>query len=291
MIFKGSAVAIVSPFTEKGIDYPKFKELIEFQIKNGTDAIVVCGTTGESSTMTDKERKDIIRFTVDTVQKRIPVIAGTGTNNTDYSIELSKFAQNVGVDCLLLVTPYYNKCTQKGLIEHFSKIASNVNIPCILYNVPSRTGVNILPETVFELSKIDNIVGIKEASGNISQVAEILSKVNNNFYVYSGNDDQNIPILSLGGKGTISVLANILPKQTRDMIHLYLSGNTDKARDIQIRYLELIKQLFIEVNPIPIKEAMNMIGLNVGKCRLPLTEMEEKNIINLKKEIQKVGLI
>lgn len=276
-LFEGSGVALITPFKNNKVDYEKLSELIEFHIENKTDSIIICGTTGESSTMSDYEKKETIKFTVDKVNKRIPVIAGTGGNNTSYAIELSKYAEEVGVDGLLLVTPYYNKATQKGLIEHYNAIATEVNIPIILYNVPGRTGVNILPKTVYELSKIKNIKAIKEASGNISQVAEIARLCGDEFYIYSGNDDMIVPVLSLGGKGVISVVANILPKETHDIVMKYLEGNVLQAKNSQLRMLDLINALFIEVNPIPVKTAMNILGMEVGNLRLPLTDMEDKN--------------
>lgn len=276
-LFEGSGVALITPFKNNKVDYEKLSELIEFHIENKTDSIIICGTTGESSTMSDYEKKETIKFTVDKVNKRIPVIAGTGGNNTSYAIQLSKYAEEVGVDGLLLVTPYYNKATQKGLIEHYNAIATEVNIPIILYNVPGRTGVNILPKTVYELSKIKNIKAIKEASGNISQVAEIARLCGDEFYIYSGNDDMIVPVLSLGGKGVISVVANILPKETHDIVMKYLEGNVLQAKNSQLRMLNLINTLFIEVNPIPVKTAMNILGMEVGNLRLPLTDMEDKN--------------
>ena len=276
-LFEGSGVALITPFKNNKVDYEKLSELIEFHIENKTDSIIICGTTGESSTMSDYEKKETIKFTVDKVNKRIPVIAGTGGNNTSYAIQLSKYAEEVGVDGLLLVTPYYNKATQKGLIEHYNAIATEVNIPIILYNVPGITGVNILPKTVYELSKIKNIKAIKEASGNISQVAEIARLCGDEFYIYSGNDDMIVPVLSLGGKGVISVVANILPKETHDIVMKYLEGKVLEARNAQLRMLDLINALFIEVNPIPVKTAMNILGMEVGNLRLPLTDMEDKN--------------
>jgi 4-hydroxy-tetrahydrodipicolinate synthase len=291
MLFKGSGVALVTPFTNDEIDYDKLSELIEWQIENNTDAIIVCGTTGESSTMSDSERREVIKFTIEKVNKRVPVIAGTGSNNTAYSIELSKYAEKQGADGLLIVTPYYNKTTQKGLIEHYSAIADNVNIPIILYNVPGRTGLNLLPKTVEVLSKHRNIKAVKEASGNISQVAEIARLCDNNFYVYSGNDDMVVPLLSLGGSGVISVVANILPKDTHDMVVSYLEGNIEKARKLQLDMKELIDTLFIETNPIPVKTAMNLMGMNAGELRLPLTSMTESNLDILKKAMKAYGVL
>lgn len=291
MIFKGAATAIVTPFDENlNINYDKMKELIEFQILNGIKAIIVCGTTGESSTLSTEEKKELIRFTVEVVDKRVPVIAGTGTNNTAYSIELSKYAEEVGSDGLLLVTPYYNKCTQDGLYQHFAEIAKSVNLPIILYNVPSRTSVNIAVDTVVKLSKIPNIVGIKEASSDLSQIAEILSKVDNSFDVYSGNDDQILPILSLGGKGVISVLSNVLPRETDNICELYFSNKVEQAKILQLKYLKLMKTMFIEVNPIPIKECMNILGYNVGATRLPLSKISDKNLQVLKETLKEYNL-
>lgn len=273
--------AIATPFDESGINFEEFKKLVEFQITQGADAIIVCGTTGESSTMSTTEKEDLIKFTVDIVDKRVPVIAGTGGNNTSSVIELSKYAETVGADGLLLVTPYYNKTTQKGLVRHYSAIANSVNLPIILYNVPSRTGLNISPKTYLELSKIDNIVAVKEASGDISQVAKIAELCKDNLNIYSGNDDQVIPILSLGGLGVISVLSNIYPRFVHNMVINYLNGNYREALLSQLNSLELINTLFSEVNPIPIKEALNILGFNFGKPRLPLVEMsvEGKNVL------------
>lgn len=286
IIFKGCGTAIATPFTKDGINFEEFGKLLEFQISEGVDSIIVCGTTGESSTMTEEERKQTIKFTVDTVAGRIPVIAGTGANNTKSAIEMSKYAQNVGVDGLLIVTPYYNKTTQAGLIAHYTAISNEVSIPIILYNVPSRTGVNILPETCYELSKISNIVAIKEASGNISQIAKIASLCKNDLNIYSGNDDQIIPILSLGGLGVISVLSNIEPKYTHNMVMDFLSGNIEKAKNAQLNCLDLVESLFCEVNPIPIKEALNIEGYNYGIPRLPLIEMSKSGKERLRKSIE-----
>ncbi len=279
--------AISTPFDESGINFEEFKKLVEFQIIQGTDAIIVCGTTGESATMSTNEKEDLIKFTVDIVDKRVPVIAGTGSNNTANSIELSKYAESVGADGLLLVTPYYNKTTQQGLIAHYSAIADAVNLPIILYNVPSRTGMNILPETYAKLSKINNIVAVKEASGNISQVAKIAQLCGDNLNIYSGNDDQVIPILSLGGLGVISVLSNIYPKFVHNMVINYLNGKHNAALSAQLNSLELINTLFSEVNPIPVKEALNILGFNFGNPRLPLVEMSETAKVKLKQAIEK----
>lgn len=283
--------AISTPFDESGINFEEFKKLVEFQIIQGTDAIIVCGTTGESATMSTNEKEDLIKFTVDIVDKRVPVIAGTGSNNTANSIELSKYAESVGADGLLLVTPYYNKTTQQGLIAHYSAIADAVNLPIILYNVPSRTGINILPETYAKLSKINNIVAVKEASGDISQVAKIAQLCGDNLNIYSGNDDQVIPILSLGGLGVISVLSNIYPKFVHNMVINYLNGKHNAALSAQLNSLELINTLFSEVNPIPVKEALNILGFNFGNPRLPLVEMSETAKVKLKQAIEKFAKI
>ena len=289
-LFEGSGVALVTPFKDGKVNYEKMGDLIEWHIENKTDAIIVCGTTGESATMTDKERKSTIKFVVDKVNKRIPVIAGSGSNNTAYSIELSKYCQEVGADGLLIVTPYYNKATQNGLIKHYTAIADSVDLPIILYNVPGRTGVNIAPVTVEKLSKIENIVAIKEASGNISQVAEIARLCGEDFAIYSGNDDQIVPILSLGGIGVISVLANVLPKETHDIVEKYLSGDVEGSRSLQLSLNELVNSLFIEVNPIPVKAAMNLMGMEVGELRLPLTDISEQNLEVLKNNMLKAGI-
>ena len=280
LLFEGCGTAIVTPFTEDGsnINYDSFRKLIEFQIENQIDAIIVCGTTGESATMSKQEKMEVIKFAIDVIDKRTKVIIGTGGNNTKEVIEMSQYAEKCGADGVLIVTPYYNKTTQKGLIVHYTKIANSIKIPIILYNVPSRTGMNILPETCFELSKIDNIVAIKEASGNISQVAKIANLCGEDFSIYSGNDDQIIPVLSLGGKGVISVLSNLKPKFTHNLVRNYLDGNTDIARKMQLDSLDLINDLFIEVNPIPVKYALNLMGFECGKPRLPLIEMSDRAI-------------
>lgn len=288
-LFRGSGVAIVTPFKNNKVNFEKLEELINWHIENSTDAIIVCGTTGESATMSKDEKKEVLRFAVEKAAGKIPIIAGTGSNNTADAIEMSKFAESIKADGLLLVTPYYNKTTQKGLIKHFTAIADEVNIPIILYNVPGRTGVNILPETVASLEKHPNIRGIKEASGNISQVAEIARLCSDNFYIYSGNDDQIVPVLSLGGCGVISVAANILPKEIHDLVFSFLEGKVNEARKLQLRMNSLINSLFIEVNPIPIKTAMNLIGMDAGELRLPLVEMEEKNKSILIKNLLDMG--
>lgn len=290
-IFKGSAVAIVTPFNDTGVNYNKLKDLIEWHIQEGTDAIVICGTTGEASTMSIEERRKSIKFTVDVVNKRIPVIAGTGTNDTKASIEMSEFAESVGVDGLLVITPYYNKTTNKGLIKHFEAINNAVDTPIILYNVPSRTGVNISPTQLLELSKLKNIIAIKEASGNISQVAQMKALCGDSIDIYSGNDDQAIPIMSLGGLGVISVLANIMPKEVHDMTSLYLSGNIKKALKVQLDTLDIANKLFIETNPIPVKTALNLMGKNVGPFRLPLCDMDNENLEILKCSLKNYNLI
>lgn len=290
-IFTGAAVAIVTPFNENGINFEELKRLIDFNIDNGTDAIVIAGTTGESSTMSDEEHKEAIRFTVEYVNKRIPVIAGTGSNDTAYAIELSKYAESVGVDGILVVTPYYNKATQSGLVKHFTYIADRVNVPMILYNVPSRTGVNILPETYVELAKHPRIVAAKEASGDLSQVAKIKALCGDNLDIYSGNDDQIVPILSLGGKGVISVLSNVMPKEAHQICSLYFEGKIEESAKMQTEYLELINNLFIEVNPIPVKTALGLMGYNVGNLRMPLFAMEGKNLETLKDSLKEYKLI
>ncbi|AYD39767.1 4-hydroxy-tetrahydrodipicolinate synthase [Clostridium fermenticellae] len=290
-LFKGAGVAIITPFNENGVDFDKLKELIEFNIKSGTNAIVICGTTGEASTMTLEERKNTIKFTVDTVNKRIPVIAGTGSNCTQSAVDMSKWAESIGVDGVLVITPYYNKTTQKGLIEHFKTVASSIKVPIIIYNVPGRTGMNILPKTLKELSEIDNISAVKEASGNISQIAEIKALCRDKLDIYSGNDDQTIPILSLGGIGVISVLSNIIPKDISNMCKLFFEGKIDEALKLQLDSLALTNALFIETNPIPVKTAMNLLGMNVGKLRLPLCDMSQSNLKVLKNELKNYGLL
>ena len=290
-IFTGAAVAIITPFDENGVNFEELKKLIDFNIENGTDAIVIAGTTGESATMSDEEHRETIKFTVEYVNKRVPVIAGTGSNDTLYAVELSKYAEEVGADGLLIVTPYYNKTTQSGLVKHYNYIADRVNIPIILYNVPSRTGVNILPKTCLELSKHKNIVAIKEASGNLSQIAETKALCGDELTVYSGNDDQIVPILSLGGKGVISVLSNVAPREAHNICQYFFDGKTEESAKLQLEYLKLINALFIEVNPIPVKTALGLMGYNVGNLRMPLFPMEEANLEVLKKELKAKNLI
>lgn len=282
ILFKGCGTAIVTPFTSSGINYKELENLIEYQINNKADAIIVCGTAGESATMTKQEKIDVIKFTVNCVNGRIPVIAGTGSNNTKQAVLNSKTAESLGVDGVLVVTPYYNKCTQQGLINHFKLISESITIPIVLYNVQSRTGVNIEPKTCYELSKIENIVAIKEASGNISQVAEISELCGKSLAIYSGNDDQILPVLSLGGSGVISVLGNIKPELVHNMIFSFLKGDLERARKLQLESIKLIKVLFSEVNPIPVKSALNILGFNVGNPRLPLTSLTENNYKILK---------
>ncbi|MDO4478904.1 MAG: 4-hydroxy-tetrahydrodipicolinate synthase [Lachnospiraceae bacterium] len=292
-IFKGSGVAIITPMHENGdVNYEVLGELLEQQIAGGTDAIIICGTTGESATLSEAEHLEVIKYAVDKVNHRIPVIAGTGSNDTAFGIQLSKEAEEVGVDGLLLVTPYYNKATQKGLIAHFTAIANAVKIPCILYNVPSRTGCNILPETAAYLGKnVENIVGIKEASGNISQIAELARLSRGYLDIYSGNDDEIVPICALGGIGVISVLANVAPRQTHDMVMHFLEGRTEEALDMQLKAIPLVKQLFCEVNPIPVKHAMNLMGYKAGKPRLPMTELEPQHKASLEEAMKAYGVL
>ena len=290
-IFTGAATAIVTPMDENGVNYQEFERLIEWQIQNGIDAIVSVGTTGEGSTLTDEEHKQAIKFCVDVVNKRVPVIAGTGSNDTAYAIELSKYAEEVGADALLLVTPYYNKATQKGLIQSFKVVVDAVNIPCILYNVPSRTGCNLLPESVAVLAEHPNIVAIKEACGNISQIAKLASLCGDKIDIYSGNDDQIVPVMSLGGKGVISVLSNIMPNETSQMCKLYMAGKTDEALKLQLKLLPLIDALFCEVNPIPVKHAVYKMGFCQDYLRLPLTPMESQNAQKLENLMREQNLI
>lgn len=290
-LFKGSGVALVTPYTNNGINYEELSKMIEWHISEGTDAIIICGTTGEPATMSNEEYKTIIKFTIDKVNGRIPVIAGTGSNCTSHAIENSIYAESVGADGLLINTPYYNKATQKGLIQHFIAIADEVNIPIVLYNVPGRTGVNMLPKTVYELSKHKNICAVKEASGDLAQVTEIARLVDEDFAIYSGNDDVIIPTMAVGGYGVISVVANIAPKDTHNMVKYYLDGNHKEALKLQLDMKPLIDAIFIEVNPIPVKTAMRLMGIDAGKLRLPLSEMYEENLEVLKKEMKEYGLI
>ncbi len=288
-LFKGSGVAIVTPFNQNGVDFDKLGELLDWHVEQGTDAIIICGTTGESSTMTDEEKKAAYKYTVDKIAGRIPVIAGTGSNDTHHSIELSKYAESIGCDGLLCVTPYYNKTTQKGLIAHYTAIADAVNIPVIVYNVPGRTGLNVNADTLKVLAAHKNIAAVKEASGNISQVVEIGTFCNEDFYMYSGNDDQVVPLLSVGGIGVISVVANIAPKEMHDMVIKYLEGDVKGAMELQLKIKPLNDALFCEVNPIPIKTAMNLLGYNVGELRLPLVDMSDKNLEYLKNTLVEYG--
>lgn len=292
-IFQGAGVAIVTPFHANGeVNYEQFAKNIDWQIENGSDAIIVCGTTGEASTLSHEEHLDVIRYCVEHTNGRVPVIAGTGSNSTETAVYLSVEAEKAGADGLLLVTPYYNKATQKGLYEHFARTAKAVKIPVILYNVPSRTGCNIQPETIVKLVKeVDNIVGVKEASGDITQITKLAYLAEGCVDIYSGNDDHITPVLSLGGIGVISVLSNIAPKQTHDIVETYLSGNVKESTRLQLEAFPLIKALFSEVNPIPVKKAMNLMGLGAGPLRLPLTEMEEANAAKLEAEMKAYGLL
>lgn len=290
IIFKGCGTAIITPFTNDGINYDEFERLLEFQVSNGADSIIVCGTTGEAATMSPDEKKSAIQFAVKVINKRIPVIAGTGGNCTQSVIEMTQFAEKIGCDACLVVTPYYNKTTQAGLIAHYTAIANSTKLPIIMYNVPGRTGLNIAPSTCLELSKIDNIVAIKEASGNISQIAQIAALCGNNLYIYSGNDDQILPILSLGGIGVISVLSNIVPNVVHKMTEYFFTGNVKEATKLQLETIDLTSSLFCEVNPIPVKAALNMLGYNVGIPRLPLVEMSDSGKERLKKSLENYGL-
>lgn len=291
-IFTGAAIAIITPMNADGsINYSVLGEMIDSQIENCTDAIVICGTTGEASTMTDEEHLECIRFAVERVNGRVPVIAGTGSNDTAYAIKLSKEAESVGADALLLVTPYYNKTTQKGLIAHFTAIADAVNIPIVLYNIPGRTGVNMDVATIKKLAEHINIAAVKEASGNISYAAKLIAECGDMIDVYSGNDDMIVPLMSLGAKGVISVLSHIIPKETHMMTQYCLDNNFAEATKLQIEYLDLINNLFIEVNPIPVKEAVNMMGVNAGPCRLPLVEMTDEHKAVLRESMENHGLI
>lgn len=291
VIFTGAGVAIITPFTEDGINFAELGRIIEDQIAGGTDAVIITGTSGESATMTDEEHKAAIKFAVEQVKGRVPVIAGTGSNETAYAVQLSEYAEKAGADALLVVTPYYNKCTQKGLLQHFKAIADHVNIPIILYNVPSRTGVNIKTETYAELAKHPNIAAVKEASGDLSAILKIRAACGDDLAIYSGNDDQIVPILSIGGKGVISVLSNVAPKVTHDICQLYFEGKVKESADLQIGWLDLISELFSEVNPIPVKTAMRLMGYAAGPLRLPLCEMEENHLAALQAVMKKRGLL
>ncbi len=290
-VFTGAATAIVTPLTKDGIDYEQFGRLIDWQIEEGIDAIVAVGTTGEGSTLTDDEHKEAIRFAVERAAGRVPVIAGTGSNDIAYAISLTEYACEVGADAMLLVTPYYNKATQNGLIESFRAIADASTKPCILYNVPSRTGCNLLPASVLKLAEHPNIVGIKEASGNISQIAELAALVGDKIDIYSGNDDQIVPVLSLGGKGVISVLSNIMPKATSEMCKLFFEGDVAASRKLQLDLLPLVNALFSEVNPIPVKAAVSAMGYCENYLRLPLTPMEEAHAEVLYRLMREQNLI
>lgn len=288
-IFEGSGVAIITPFNEKGIDYHKFEELIEWHISEGTDAIVVCGTTGESATLPIEDHKALIKFCVEKVNHRIPVIAGAGSNDTRHAINTTQYAESVGVDGILSVVPYYNKTTQKGLYAHFEAIAKSTNAPIILYNVPGRTVLDMSPQIVKELSKIDNIVAIKEC--NFNHIGELRNLCGPDFAIYSGEDDKVLPVLSMGGQGVISVMANIIPKDTHDIYARFMAGDIKGAKELQLKVLDLVKALFIEASPSPTKEAMNMLGMHVGECRLPLVSMEAHNKVILQEALKAYGLL
>ena len=291
VIFTGAAVALVTPFNEDGsVNYEEFGRLIDFQIENGTDALVIAGTTGESSTLSEAEHVEVIRYAVDRAAHRVPVIAGTGSNDTATAVMLSQEAEKIGADALLLVTPYYNKTTQNGLYVHYRKIAESVKLPIILYNVPSRTGMTIEVETAARLAELDNIVAMKDAVGNITYTANLINRCGDSLTVYSGNDDQIVPMMSLGAKGVISVLSNVMPRETHDLCAAALAGDFRTAAEMQLRYLNLIHALFIETNPIPAKEAVNRMGFRAGECRLPLYHMAEKNAAVLEAEMKKFGL-
>lgn len=291
-LFTGSGVALVTPMHQDGsINYETLAKMLDDQIENGTDAIFVCCTTGEAPTLEDPEHLECIRFTVEHVAGRVPVIAGTGSNNTDHAIMMTKEAREMGADAVLLVTPYYNKTSQRGLVQHFKAIAQSTTLPCIVYNVPSRTGVNIAPETALELSKIPNMVGIKEASGNISQVAKIARLCGDDLYIYSGNDDQIVPVLSLGGKGVVSVLANVAPKVAHDICQLWFDGKPQESMELQLKYLDLCNDLFMDVNPIPVKHALNELGYEAGSCRLPLCDMSQEKQEALRNTMKAAGLL
>lgn len=291
-IFQGSGVAIVTPMHEDlSVDYDTLGTLLDFQVDQGTDAIIICGTTGESSTLTHEEHCDVIRYTIQKIAGRIPVIAGTGSNHTDYAISLSQEAQNMGADGILVVTPYYNKTSQAGLIRHYNAIADAVELPLIVYDVPSRTGCSIKPETYLELSKHPNIVAVKEANGNIDSVAKTAALCGDDLAIYSGNDQETVPIMSLGGKGVISVFANICPKEMHDITAKFFSGDLQGSLKMHLHYLELMDALFMDVNPIPVKQALNMMGYSCGECRLPLVSMNEANTAKLKATLQRYGLV
>ena len=292
-IFKGSGVAIVTPMNaDMTVNYKRLEELVNYQIEHKTDAIIICGTTGESATLSEEEHRKCVETVVKAAAGRVPVIAGSGSNNAAHAVELSKNAEAAGADALLVVTPYYNKATQKGLYEYYKLIADNTKLPIIMYNVPSRTGTNIKPETAMKIAReIKNVVGIKEACGNLSQIAELASLNDGSLDIISGNDDQTVPILSLGGIGVISVLANVAPEDTHNMVVEFLNGNIEKARTLQLKAIELINALFVEVNPMPVKTAMNLMGMNVGPLRLPMCDMEEKNVEVLKKALKNYGLL
>lgn len=292
-LFTGAGVALITPMNADGsVNYDKLAELIDFQVNNGTDSIISCGTTGEAATLTEEEHIDVIRFCVEQVKGRIPVIAGTGSNCTASAVELSVKAEEAGADGLLCVTPYYNKATQAGLVAHFKQVADAVKVPMLLYNVPSRTGCNLLPKTVATIVKeTKNVVGIKEATGNLTQVARLMSIMDGDFDLYSGNDDQIVPVLSLGGKGVISVLSNVAPRQTHEIVMDYINGDVKSACAKQLKAMELIDALFCEVNPIPVKHALNLMGMDVGPLRLPLSPMDDANLEILRKAMANYGLI
>lgn len=290
-LFTGAGTALVTPMNDSGIDYDAYGRIIDFQIENGADALIVCATTGEAPTLDDDEHLEAVSFAVDRAKKRIPVIAGTGSNNTAHAIMMNKEAEKRGADGLLWVSPYYNKATQRGLLLHYKALAASTSLPAIIYNVPSRTGVNIKPETIEELSYIDNICGVKEASGDVSVAVDILRRCGDRIDVYSGNDDIIVPLMSMGAKGVISVISNVMPRETHDMCRLCFDGDFKAAAETQKKYFPFIKALFCEVNPIPIKTAMNLMGLNAGKLRLPLCEMSEANLELLKSEMKKLSLI
>jgi 4-hydroxy-tetrahydrodipicolinate synthase len=290
--FKGSCTALVTPFSKDGsVNYDEFAKLIEFQISGGTDAIVICGTTGENATLTDREREKLISFGVECVNSRIPVIAGTGSNDTSHSGELSKYAAKAGADALLIVTPYYNKASQSGLVKHFYTVADSTELPVIIYNVPSRTGVYISTETYIALSSHEKITAVKEASGDISAIARLAAACGSDLHIYSGNDDQTIPILSLGGKGVISVLSNIMPRETHDICSMWFEGKTEQAAALQLQLLALMNDLFIDVNPIPVKAALRLMGFDVGGYRMPLCDMPESKLDVLRESMKAASLI